>query len=210
MKNFFVMVTFIFVFIAMATISSFATPTVLFEDNFNAENSGYGALNYSPSKWNVVDGTVDLIGNGYYDFFPGNGLYLDMDGSTANAGTIVNKDLLTLTPGIYELEFALGGNWRGYPADTIKVSLGSVYSETFLRNSGDYLATVSRTINVISPTSGNLIFDHEGYDNVGISLDNVKLTQTTVTPEPISSALFLLGGVVLGMKQYKKRKKDSI
>ncbi|MBI5418050.1 hypothetical protein HZA55_08930, partial [Candidatus Poribacteria bacterium] len=35
-------------------------------------------------------------------------------------------------------------------------------------------------------------------------------TQVIFTPEPISSALFLLGGVVLGMKQYKKRKKDSI
>ncbi len=46
--------------------------TVLLQDNFNAENQGKGALNYTAfANFNVTQGTVDIAGNAYNDIYPG-------------------------------------------------------------------------------------------------------------------------------------------
>ena len=66
-------------------------PPVLANIDFNGNDGtvieGHGALGYTNFiNWNVVDnGSVDLIGRGFYDFVPGNGLYIDTAGS-GNAG----------------------------------------------------------------------------------------------------------------------------
>lgn len=75
-----------------------AQATVLLSDNFNSENGGAGTLNYAGFvNWTVSDGSVDLCGNGFCDFLPGNGLYVDMDGSTGNAGKLTSVATFTLT-----------------------------------------------------------------------------------------------------------------
>src|SRR5579862_1829881 len=62
----------------------------LLNDNFNTENGGVGQLNYTGfDNWNV-SGAVDLIGNGFFDFYPGNGLYVDMNGSPG-PGTMTSR-----------------------------------------------------------------------------------------------------------------------
>ena len=52
-------------------------------------------LNYNSfSQFSVTNGTVDLIGNGFFDFYPSQGRYVDLDGSTGNAGLLgTNKAL---------------------------------------------------------------------------------------------------------------------
>ncbi len=84
--------------------------TILFQDDFNSENGGSGALNYNSfANWDVTDGTVDLIGTNFYDFHPGNGLYVDLDGSTSNAGVLTTKQEFTYQMNTwYRLEFDLG------------------------------------------------------------------------------------------------------
>ena len=69
----------LFLFNGRLSFSGFsANAGVIFSDNFNAENGGTGVLNYNSfNNWTVTDGTVDLIGNGFFDFYPGNGLYVD-------------------------------------------------------------------------------------------------------------------------------------
>ncbi|MDJ1174791.1 hypothetical protein [Roseofilum capinflatum] len=63
----------------VTTVPSASAQTILLEDNFNSENVGVPKLNhFGLANWDVVDGSVDLIGNGYYDFFPGQGLFLDL------------------------------------------------------------------------------------------------------------------------------------
>ena len=91
-------------------------------DNFNTENGGVGALNYTGfANWDVNGGgTVDLIGNSSFDFYPGNGLYVDLDGSSSNAGVLTTKSLFA--PGNYALSFKLGGSQRGTP-ESVTVSL---------------------------------------------------------------------------------------
>jgi hypothetical protein len=72
--------------------------------------------NYSFINWDVEDGFVDLIGNGFFDFLPGNGLYVDLAGSsgpTVPNGRMVSKTPFSLVAGeSYRLSVTLAGNQR--------------------------------------------------------------------------------------------------
>ncbi|HKY42860.1 MAG TPA: hypothetical protein VJM50_07170, partial [Pyrinomonadaceae bacterium] len=149
--------------------------SILFQDNFDAENGGEGALNYfGLTHWNVTFGSIDLIGNGFADFLPGNGLYLDLDGTTGAAGTIESKQTFTLVPGTYRLKFSLAGSQRG-DANQVEVHLANVFTETFTPPSDAPFETVVRDIVVMTPTTGKLAFGSFGADNMGFLLDNVQL-----------------------------------
>lgn len=54
-----------------------------------------GALNYSSfADWTLSDGTVDLFGNGFFDLLPGNGMYVNLAGTSAPHNgklTLTNK-----------------------------------------------------------------------------------------------------------------------
>jgi len=148
-------------------------------DNFNLENEGRGQLNYSDfANWDVTRGSVDLIGHDFHDFFKGHGLYLDLDGTTGNAGRLESKTRFRLDSGDYQLEFDLAGNPKSGP-NTVTVSLGNLYSEDFTLEANEEFGTIARTIRVPTTTSAKLIFDHSGGDNEGLILDNVKLTKVS-------------------------------
>jgi hypothetical protein len=179
---------------------------VVFSDNFNAENGGTGVLNYNGfANWSVSGGTVDLIGNGFFDFYPGNGLYVDLDGSTSRAGLLTSSPAFSLAAGSYTLQFALGGSQRG-DSNTVRVVLGSLYSESFTLASADPLTLITRTIVVGGPTSASLDFQNSGGDNLGAILDNVSLS-TTGVPEPAGITLMALGLTGLGMIRRRPSRK---
>ncbi len=151
----------------------------MLEDDFDSENQGRGILNYSGfANWDTARGTVDLIGHGFWDFFPDHGLYLDLDGSTREAGRLESRTTFRLGSGEYRLEFDLAGSPVSGP-DTVTASLGNVYSEDFTLALNEPFRTFSRNIQVRIPISAKLIFDHEGGDNEGLLLDNVKLTKVS-------------------------------
>jgi len=80
-------------------------------DDFEAK----GKLDYCKFKnWNVISGHVDLIGNGFLDFLPGNGLYVELAGSSApHNGIMESKNSFALTKGhSYRLSLVLAGNQR--------------------------------------------------------------------------------------------------
>ena len=159
--------------------------TVLLQDSFDSENGGVGQSNYFGfEKWHVSDGTVDIKGPGFFDFYPGNGMYVDLDGSTRDAGKLTSKEVFTLSPGNYEPTFELGNNkdMGGTPAsfNTMTVRLGTVYSEEFSREGPNVpLTTITREISVSESTTGQLSFDHHGGDSFGLILDDVKLSFIT-------------------------------
>ena len=191
--------------------SQSAKAASLLDDNFNAENGGAGTLNYfGLANWDVTEGSVDLIGNSFFDFFPPNKLYLDLDGSTSNAGRIESKTTFSFNQGeIVELKFDLAGSQRG-GTNSVNVSLGSLFSEVFTLDSSDPFTTITRSFTVASTTSAELIFDHQGADNIGLLLDNVKLsinrdTPSTSVPEPTSALGILAVGALGGGSWFKRR-----
>lgn len=174
------------------TAGSATAGVVVFEDTFNTENAGAAALNYAGfTQWTVSDGTVDLIGNGVFDYYPGNGLYIDLDGSTSDAGVLTSTSI-SLIPGDYTLEFDLGGRPDEFEPNTVRVSLGGFIDQTLTRTFADPLATVTIPFTVGSAASASIVFSHAGGDNFGLLLDDVRLT---LVPAPGAASLALLAAL---------------
>jgi hypothetical protein len=162
------------------TLPVVAPGTILFHDDVDTENNGVGVNNFTAFKnWVVVDGCVDLHGNGFYDVQAGNGIYIDLDGTCQKAGTIETKVAYDLTPGTYVLEFWLAGNQRIARSDTVDVSLGTVYEERFILPRTEQFRMYSRPLVVQNETSVKLRFRNHGGDHQGALLDQVRLRRAS-------------------------------
>jgi hypothetical protein len=185
----------------MLSIQNMASANIIFSDNFDSENGGNYALNYAGfTNWQVTNGTVDLIGaNSPWDLQPGNGLYIDLDGSTNSAGLF--SKAFTLTPGQYELSFSLAGSHRGTTED-VTVEVGDpLFFEMFELNTDQDFEQIIRHFTVPeTETNVTLSFHNAGGDNIGALLDNVKLASI---PEPAS--ISLLGFGLFGLFGLRKR-----
>jgi hypothetical protein len=170
--------------------------TVIFSDNFNTENGGIGQLNYNSfANWSVSNGTVDLIGSpGFFDFFPGNGLYVDLDGTSFQAGTFTSIGI-PVTPGNYIFSFLLAGSQRG-DINTVQVNVsGGLASSSYTLSSNVPLTLETMSFTVLAPTTINLSFHNEGGDNIGLILDNVNLNRVSAAPDSGSTIVFLAIGM---------------
>jgi hypothetical protein len=103
---------------------------VLFSDDFNSEPQSLGTTPLSPAfaNWTVTTGSVDVIGSiptPNFDFYPGNGNYVDLDGSNNQLGTLASK--ATFGAGTYTLSFDLSGyTYNGqYPLESTLISIGN-------------------------------------------------------------------------------------
>ena len=151
-------------------------------DLFDANNPG---LNVVPTGWtNGNTGTFDLIGvcNGnpsYFDFFPGNGCYVDLDGST-NASGLLTKSFNLLANNSYLLEFDLASS----QSNIVDVAFGTTTAQYSLVGVKPFSM---KSLSFVPATTGayDVSFLNQGGDNNGIYLDNVKLTNTTAVPAPL-------------------------
>ena len=184
--------------LTVLTVAALATAAQadIFSDNFDTENSGNEALNYSGlANWTVSNGTIDLIGNGgTYDFLPGNGLYIDLDGSTSNAGELMSLSIF-LTPGSYTLSYDLAGSHRGSD-ETVDVTFGGAPTANHFIPSAQGFTTYSINLNVVVAGNVTITFQNLSNDNIGALLDNVS-----VVPTPGSAALMGLGGLALARRR---------
>jgi hypothetical protein len=176
--------------------------TVL-SDNFNSDAQ---TLNWSgdstftslpgPQTQSPNTASTDLIGTGFFDFYPGNGNYVDLDGTTG-WGNLPFAGILqsnaSFGAGTYTLSFDLGGNARGAPAQTTDVYLGSTLVASLNLSSSSPWTLYSYTVKT---TGGPLVFDELGpSDQQGNILDNVTMNSV---PEPASWAMMLLGLGAIG------------
>ena len=183
-------------------LPSSAQGAVVFSDNFNSYSP---QLNWvPPANWTAPGpGTVDLIGAGtVFDFFPGNGHYVDLDGTNGLPGTL--QTIQSFGPGAYTLSFDLGGNARGDVDKTTVITLGNFTASLTLASGAPLLLqTFSFTT-----TGGQLAFRDlpGGNQDIGNILDNVTLS-TSVVPEPSPWSMIAVGGVgLLGIMHRKKRR----
>ncbi len=163
----------------------------IFTDNFNANPLG---LNATPAGWSVSAGTVDIIGNpSYYDFIPGSGRYIDLDGSTGNAGVLA-KSFAMVAGTQYTVSFDLAGNHRNGATETVTVKFGtSSGSYSLPQNAGWTNYSLVFTPGVAA--SYSLSFENSGGDNIGMLLDNVNIH---AVPEPETYAMMLAGLGLMG------------
>lgn len=191
------------VLLAIGAGSAHAAP--IFSDNFDGEAIGIPAS--SLAKFNILSGTVDVIGQGSsFDLFPGNGRYLDLDGtsstSTTPASQIASKTLFG--PGTYTISFDLGGSRRNDGFNSTEVSLGSS-SQTYSLAAAAGLSTFTLTATVTGAPAALTFTELGASDNIGNVLDNVSVS---AVPLPASApmfgaALLALGAIGYGVKRKK-------
>jgi len=193
--------TFASVVLGLFALGSPASADVL-PNQFDSENGGIGTLNYNGfANFTVSSGTVDLIGNGYFDGFPGNGLYVDMAGSTNQFGALTTDTVYG--PGTYQVTIGLGGPiYRGI-SDGVSVNWG-----TGSWSSGDLAGLSTNTFDfniTLTGSSAITIADlgDSGNANIGATLFGVTIDPRSDVPEPFT--LSLLGAGLAGMGAIRRR-----
>ena len=191
-----------------ATWAQGSIAAVVLADNFNADAQMLNwAGDSSFTSLSTGGGSTDLIGTGFFDFYPGNGNYVDLDGSSGSgnnpAGTL--QSVASFGAGTYTVSFDLGGNARGQANQTTVVTLGGTTIATLNLNSSDPLTLYTYTF---TTTGGNLVFTENGPSNQqGNILDNVTLSSV---PEPATWALMLIGFGGLGAAMRVSRRKAAL
>ncbi|WON73863.1 PEP-CTERM sorting domain-containing protein [Nitrosospira sp. Is2] len=181
----------------------------IFSDNFDSYVPDQ--LNWVPpgiSGWTITGGTVDLHGaGGGYDVLPGNGSYVDLDGSSFASGLFLNN--VNLTGGTtYLLSFDLSGSQRGIHTDTVQVSFGST-TASYLLNSTDPFSTFTLNFTPGSDGSYSLSYLNAGGDNRGAFLDNVSVSSVpgpvSNVPEPETYTMILAGLAMMGLVARRRK-----
>lgn len=178
-----------------------------FSDNFNATTTAIGTTTLA--GWTVTGGNIDIIGSSpsLLNLYPGNGNFIDLDGTVSPGSTTITSNSFTLLDGVsYTLSFDLGKN--GSASESMVVSIlnssftgatkadGIAYP-TFVQQ--NYSFTQVGTIN-----NAQIRFASTGNDGGGYVIDNVRVALSTA-PEPTTVALLgLVGLPFLGMIRRRK------
>ncbi len=187
------------VLLASLALAQNANATLIFADNFNTEKLG---LNYNGfAKWDVTEGSVDLIGavNFFQFFSKAQGRYVDLDGTPLGVKPTPASVLSTKTifkAGTYTLSFLLAGNQREKTQKSTEVTLGDF--SVVIGPLPEFTPLTLETF-TFTTTGGKLTFTELGKSDLkGNILDDVVLT--TAVPELSTWAMMLLGFGLVGLQ----------
>jgi hypothetical protein len=161
----------------------------LLDENFDGENGGSSAAQYiNFANW-IPNDFTDLIGTGSnQNFYPGNGLYVDLAGSNSGPATLTSRT--EYSAGLYTLKFEIAGPHRdsvghnvssGGETDTVRVTFGD-YSEDFYLDTG---ATLSVTRQVTLDAAASLSIGSLGgpvNPNIGAILFGASVSKVDAAP----------------------------
>jgi hypothetical protein len=152
----------------------------MFVDDSNANRPG---LNAVPVGWSVDGGgCVNIIGFcdgiAYCNLVPGNGCYIDLEGSVGQPGLLTRS--LSLQGGrSYELRFRLAGSQNAASSsDTVRVRFGTE-TQNYTLAYTDPFSVYAFSFNPLTNGSYAMSFLNLGAgDTFGILLDDVSVTDS--------------------------------
>lgn len=182
--------------IAAIGLASSAASAQIFTENFNSVSQGTIGAPGTVGGFSLTAGSVDVLNNFFGAVDDGRANYLDLDGSTG-AGGLLQTSALSLGQGTVTLNFLLAGTQRSQ-TDSVTVSLGSLFTQSFTRTANAPFSLESIVITVPVTQTAVLSFNSTAsQDNVGLLLDDVVLTQTSLAgnaaPEAGSATLAAMG-----------------
>lgn len=188
---------------AIALTAGAASAATVFSDTFDADVQG---TNATPAGFAVTSGSVDVIGTGFFDFYPGNGNYVDLNGSTFQAGTI-EQDISGLTVGTaYTLTFDYAFNTNSGNDEVLSFGIDGVTTVVPLTGAPPAFQTYTYNF-TYTGADDTLFFADAGTtpgDNGGPVIDNI-LIATAAVPLP-ASGLLLLGALGAAGLARRRRK----
>jgi len=144
-----------------------------------------GVSNYTGfANWDVIQGEVDLLGNGFYDVLPGNGLYVDLRGSGDLNGNydipiLKTKNVISLKAShVYRVAIDLAGNQVvDRPTDTVSLQVFS-----------DSITLLSQQIAMPDYTQGWHPYSYSFTAPADMDV-NIEISQTNNTGNQLSGVL---------------------
>ena len=129
-----------------------------------------------------------------------------MDGSTGNAGDLSTNDFTFEVGKLYTVDFDVSGNQRGGGADAVNLQISAGLASIGIFNiAWDYAWNTFSISFYGNGSTGALVFTDQGNDNVGVVLDNVRLSVEDDVPEPAALALIGLGLLGAGFASRRRR-----
>jgi len=181
----------------------------LFSENFDELTPAFGVT--SAGAFTAINGTnVDILGGTTFGFeclAPESGNCIDLGGTGGNPqGDIVSTLINIPSAGTYFLSFDLVGNSANNTTTSATVNFGP-YSQSFTLGFQDTVDGIVAFAPVTFTSAG--MFGLEFVDTTpggiqdGPILDNVSVTTTSPTPEPVTGLLF--GSALLVASLIRKR-----
>jgi hypothetical protein len=193
--------------IGVAALTQFTSPAsaiTLINETFGSGNPDRFNVSSAVGTFAVTSGNIDLIGNGgSFDFYTGNGNYIDLNGNTG--GTITSTSSFTFNPGeSATLSFDYGTNGVGTSADIFFG--GNLIGSLLTPSGGSSFTPFNLTFN--NPGSGALSFVSTNAGGGGIVLDNIQLSSNPASvPEPsdMLGTAIAFGSIVMLKRKLTKK-----
>jgi hypothetical protein len=202
--------------ITLAALVAFAAPAqaaVVLSENFDGQNGGASALNYTGFTNFTVEGQVDLVRSGDFGITC-SGSCVDLDGSSG-PGALVSGLFSHNAGDVFTFQFVIGGNQRMVSgSDDVFLSLYNGATNALIETgsisiaSGAPFTTFNDSWTFASAGTFYFKLGTTSGDNQGPLVDSILVNNTSAVPEPATWAMMIGGFGLVGASM--RRRKVSV